>query len=418
MDRREFLKLAGLVGVAVASPFGAEEARAQDEPYEGPLFLVVHAGGGWDPTSLCDPKGRLSDTDPEPVNHYRRDDIRSPDAPSAIRWAPFGNNDAFFRRHASRLMVINGLDTATNNHDVGPRHIHSGTLNEGHPAFAALVASQRARMSPLAFLTYGGYDVTRGVVPRARAGNIGAIERVAYPNRLDNNALFHTEATEARIHAAQQARTQAALDRQHLPYIQDSISTLLSARLSQNALKRLSGLLPNLDSFTTELGKQGALAIAAWRAGLCVSANLSVGGFDTHGNHDTSHAQSLSRLTDGLNELWGYAESLDAEERVTLVVGSDFGRTPHYNEGNGKDHWSITSMLLMGAGIPGNTVIGATDDQFRALPVNPQTFQPDPGGVILRPVHVQRALRRLVGLDGTELSAQYPLAGEDLPLFG
>lgn len=418
MNRREFLKLAGLAGLSVSAPMAlTSPSAAQDQLYEGPLFLVVHASGGWDPTSLCDPKGTDDPEDPESVNHYLRDEIRSPNGSSPIRWAPFGDNDAFFERYYDRLMVVNGLDTSTNNHDVGPRHIHSGTLNEGHPAFAAMVAAARANNSPLGFITYGGYDITRGLVPRTRFGNTDAISRVAYPNQL-GESTFHTEATMDRIKLAQQARLERQLQRQRLPRVKDAIGKLTLARGSNNALRRLSDYLPNLDAISTGLGRQGALAIAAWRAGLCVSANLSTGGFDTHGNHDTNQANALSRLTNGLVEILNYAEEQGVADRIVLIVGSDFGRTPRYNDGNGKDHWSITSMLLMGPGIPGNRVVGATDEGHRALKVNPQTFQPDENGLILRPVHVQRALRKLTGLSDSRFEAMYPLPGEDLPLFG
>ncbi|MEO1269390.1 MAG: DUF1501 domain-containing protein [Myxococcota bacterium] len=419
MNRRDFLKLAGLAGLSVAAPLPwSGVARGQDQLYDGPLYLVVHASGGWDPTSLCDPKGSMTPDDPDPVNRYLRDDIRSPSGSSPIQWAPFGTNEAFFSRYYDRLLVLNGLDTSTNNHAVGPRHIHSGTLNEGHPAFAALVAAQNAGTSPLSFITYGGYDITRGVVSRTRLGNISAITRVAHPNRLDDDSIYHTEATLQRIRDAQSARLERLASRQLLPRLKRSLGTLRTARVSDNALVRLNDHLPDLDAFDTNIGEQGALAIAAWQAGLCVSANLSTGGFDTHGNHDVNQATALTRLTDGLVEILQHAENLGVDDRIILIVGSDFGRTPSYNDGNGKDHWPITSMLLMGPGIPGNTVIGHSDERHRALPINPDTLEPDDSGVILKPIHVQRALRKLAGVTNDDLVAGYPLVGEDLPLFG
>src|SRR5258706_5450913 len=57
MDRREFLRIAGLAGLALAVPTTtARRARADDSPYTGPLFFSVHAAGGWDPIFLTDPK--------------------------------------------------------------------------------------------------------------------------------------------------------------------------------------------------------------------------------------------------------------------------------------------------------------------------------------------------------------------------
>jgi uncharacterized protein (DUF1501 family) len=103
---------------------------------------------------------------------------------------------------------------------------------------------------------------------------------------------------------------------------------------------------------------------------------------------------------------------------VVLVVGSDFGRTPGYNDGNGKDHWPITSMMALGAGIRGNRVVGGTDDRHRALKVNPTTLLPDDGGIVLRPEHVHRALRRLAGIDQDEIILkQFPLATDELAIL-
>ena len=112
------------------------------------------------------------------------------------------------------------------------------------------------------------------------------------------------------------------------------------------------------------------------------------------------------------------AEAAGIGDRVVVVVGSDFGRTPGYNDGNGKDHWSVTSMMLLGAGIRGNRVIGTTDERHRPLTVNPQTLATDPNGIRIKPVHVHRALRRLAGIETGGPADRFPIAGEDLPLLG
>ena len=417
MDRRDFLKLAGLAGLTVATPARWGFAQSS-EGNSGPLYLVVHAGGGWDPTSLCDPKGADDPELPDRMNNYLKDDIRSPSASSPIRWAPFANNDAFFERHYDKLLILNGINTATNSHDAGPRHIHSGQLEEGHPAFTALVAAAFARDKPMGFITNGGYDLTQGIVARTRVGSIDAIQRIAQPNQLGEES-FHTETTFERINAARAARLQRKIAAQNLPRLKNSLGTLELARTGNNELKALTEFMPDLNLFATGLGRQAALAMAAWRAGICVSANLATGGFDTHGNHDQNHATALARLTDGLNEIWAEAERLGIEDSITIVVGSDFGRTPGYNEGNGKDHWSITSMMFMGHGIRGNRVIGASTDRHRAINIDPTSFAPtDSGGLTLSPVHVQRALRKLAGIDQHDLSARFPIGGEDLDLFG
>ena len=52
------------------------------------------------------------------------------------------------------------------------------------------------------------------------------------------------------------------------------------------------------------------------------------------------------------------------------------GRTPNYNNGNGKDHWSIGSIMFLGRGIKGNRVIGATDEKQFARPARSRRRSP------------------------------------------
>ena len=70
MTRRDFAKLTSSAGLAAMIPFSnISSARAEVKaPYEGPLFILINAMGGWDPTSICDPKGRASELSESPVN--------------------------------------------------------------------------------------------------------------------------------------------------------------------------------------------------------------------------------------------------------------------------------------------------------------------------------------------------------------
>ncbi len=419
MYRRDILKLAGLTGVSLsAGPLshlfnGSAKAYAEGDQ---PLFLSVHAGGGWDPTSFCDPKGRSSENQPDPVNHFMIDEIRTPSVSSPIRWAPMGRNEEFFQAHYDKLLIVNGVDTSTNNHSTGTRYLNSGQLEEGHPSFAAMLTAAVAPELPLGYITNGGYDITRGVVPRTRLGSLGVISKIAEPD-LDGDRLFHPESVQGRMDEFSNRRLNQLRQRKRLPKIVKSLDNLQAARSGQNELKRLNENLPDLDLFSTSLGQQGAIALAGYRSGLTVAANLSVGGFDTHGNHDVNQAAALDRLSTGLMELWAEVERHGLEDRVLIMVNSDFGRTPRYNEGNGKDHWSITSLFFMGAGVQGNRVIGATDEGVHALPINFETLTLDPEGAKIKPSNIHAALRQQFGIDQHPLNAHYPLQDSLIPLF-
>jgi uncharacterized protein (DUF1501 family) len=452
MDRRRFLQIAGLAGLSVMAPVGLRDGGAASSKYQGPFWIMVNAGGGWDPTMTCDPKGGVKDDKMSVNQSYTKDQIGKA---GAISYAPttFSADGGgtpvpvtsckdFFDKHHGRLTVVNGIDTTTNNHDSGSRTTWSGQTAEGTPSFAALAAGLAVQSIPvpLAFLSSGGYDATAGVVPLTRVGNLGAVQKLAYPNTLDANdpesAFYHSQATASRIVAAQAARVQSLRDKQTLLTLRDSMNALYLSRQGNDGLaalgEQLQGIkltkiddIPDLAKITDRqrvddlqgLIQQAQIACLAFKAGVAVSANIGMGGYDSHDNNDARQAEQSMQLLRALDFLFGMLDAMGLADKTFVVVGSDFGRTPYYNEQNGKDHWNITSMILSGPQIPGDRVVGATDDGFKPLAIDKATLQPSKSGIRIETKHVHRALRKIAGIAGTPLDTQFPLLGEDLPLF-
>lgn len=424
MERRDFLKMASMAGLGVVAGglASADDAQAEGVAYTGPLWIMIHASGGWDVTSLCDPKGSQGMADTDPMNHYLATDIGSA-GPFKYAPDPAGNNQKFFEAYASELMVINGIDTQTNSHDVGTRITWSGSLIENRPSFAALVAAHYGSTLPMGFISNGGYDVTGGVVAVTRVGDQNVIQRVAYPDIIEpvydqSQTPYHPADTTARIRDARDKRHAAYLAKQQLPRLQHAMSTLYTARFGQNDLKKLSQFLPPPEMLGDGLIRQVNFALAAYQAGICVSANLATGGFDTHGNNDTQQFNASSRILQAIDHLMLAAKERGIADKVIVMAGSDFGRTPGYNTDDGKDHWNITSMLLMGAGIPKGKLVGVTDDRHGPLKVDPVTLQESSSGIVLKPGHIHRALRKLAGIDQSDVLKGAALKEEEeLPLF-
>lgn len=449
MNRRTLLKAAGALGLTFFAPKTTRKAGAAPLFYNGPFFVQIHAGGGWDPTSFCDPKGGDA-MDPKSVNKsYTPQQIGTA---GPFKYAPLAltinnvevySNKRFFETHQGRLLVINGLDTTTNNHDSGERTTWCGQTSEGYPSFAAMVAGtvNQSLSLPMPYLSYGGYDATQGLVPLTRADNVGALQRIAYPNRTNPNDMksqtYLTPETEARITKTQQERLQA-MQAGTLPYTNRSMASLYLARSSDDGVtalaERLNGLkivsaqdFPDIAPVAGNLGQlsnlmqQAQLAVLAFQAGVAVSVNLALGGFDTHSNHDQDQTEQLMVLFRGVDYLVSQLQAAGILDRTVIMIGSDFGRTPYYNQGNGKDHWNITSMMFMGGGIPGGHLIGASDGTFKAKPVDPgslSVFEDPNQGKRIETKHVHRALRRLAKIDNHPYAAQFPIAAEDMPLFG
>lgn len=442
MKRRDFLKVLGATGLVASLPSSLRTAAADEDDsiYDGPFLVCVHAGGGWDPTMLCDPRAR---------GDFNRayDDIgaagRISYAGRALDYTSYGNdyvnhpaefdrgfmsNEAFFAKYGSRLTVFNGVDTSTNNHDSGTKAIWSGKLLGQFPSLAALFAASRAPRAPMSFLGGPGYSFTDNIVPLTRTSDLSPLRYALAPNVIDlNNAAtsrIHHDSVAERIRRTQAARMEALSSRATLPGERNAIGHLMLARSSTSVLERLE-LPESLVSFSAGtfgdvrgMMQQSQIAVAAFRAGLASAASLSIGGFDSHSNHDRAQLNQLAKLLAGIDYLMTEAEAAGLADKLFVVVGSDFARGPHYNSDNGKDHFTVTSMMAMGPGIEGNRVIGSTNERQIAIGVDPTTFAPSTTGTVIRPEHVHRALRSLLGIADAGPTQRYPLAGEDLRFFG
>ena len=190
---------------------------------------------------------------------------------------------------------------------------------------------------------------------------------------------------------------------------------LYSAQLNSKALQRVTPHIPK-ETPRERLSQQAEIALASFKAGVCVSANLSIGQFDSHANNDRDQMRLIPELLAGVDYLLRRAEELGIRDKLVVVMQSEMGRTPHYNKGDGKDHWSIGSIMFLGAGITGNRVLGATDAGQFLHPIDPKTLalaKKPKEGLRVRPEHVHQALRDFSGISSHAFSEQFPLLIKD-----
>jgi len=424
IDRRDFLKLMGVVGLTAVSPWSVGRARAQaSDPYDGPIFVTVAASGGWDPTSFCDPKENVPGE--REITQWSRTLQTGTIVGSPITYAPFGNNQQFFEQFSQDMLVFNGIDTETNSHDTGVRFNWSGRIPMGYPAFAAIAGSVFGSDLPLPFLTNGSYRETAGLVTYTEVNSTRDLQDLVNVNRVPRRESLYHEADElALIENAQQARLTRHMSRSELlPRQRRALQNLIDARGSRDDLASLLVSLPDrLDDIDQDGQRNGLLpqaqmALVCMEAGLSVAADLDTGGFDTHTNHDQSQAQALRELTNGVTYLWNTAEQMGLADRLHVLIASDFGRTPFYNGSNGKDHWPVSSAILMKKNVAWtNRVVGASDEGHNPLTIDRDTLAPGPG-VQITCADVQDALRRASGISDHEVTRRFPLEDQSVNIF-
>jgi hypothetical protein len=412
--RRDFLKLCSLSGLGLAAPIGLTsigQAQSRDQdPYDGPYYVVLNASGGWDTTYLMDPKGV------DGINRlYTEGDIQTL---GPHRFAPVADhievgmsNEDFYAKYGEELLVFNGLDYSVNNHSPCSRYMATGKLDSlAYPTFAALVAACKGSHCPLAFLTFGNYSATGNVVPMARIPYLPTLKLIARAGHVEGGShKYHDDFVSNQIERALSVQSDARVKTPRLPRVERSQSMLYAAQLNSKALQRVTPFIASKVP-KERLSRQAEITLACFKAGVCVSANLNIGQFDSHANNDRDQMKLIPEFLAGIDYLVNRAEELGIRDKLVVVIQSEMGRTPNYNKGDGKDHWSIGSIMFLGQGIQGNRVIGETDNGQFLKPIDPRTLAINEAtGIRVRPEHLHQALREHAGISEHPLSKQFPL---------
>ena len=364
MHRRNFIKMTGAAGLTLLSPWSRRALASEDlRPFRGPFWITINLAGAWDTTLFCDPKGDVVATEGRGfVNRgYTREQIQTLQVgPTSLPLAPgtydFGegpesmysvNTGAAEPAHivsylAERgLTIINGVDAGLTNHRSGEQLAIAGSTKDGFPTLPALVAYQRLvdredANGPMPLLSFGGYDGTGNLVPATRLSRLDVLGKVTRPD------VFGTGDTVHRIHGADaQSLIDEAVAQRHeqirdghvrLPSRQQATSQLFVARSTEHHVGQLLNRFDFGDfQRVSPFRRQMYVALRAFEGGLAVSANLVLGGWDTHDENDIKQARRYRELFGALAYLRQQAEALDIADQINVVVGSDFGRTTDYN---------------------------------------------------------------------------------------
>jgi hypothetical protein len=414
--RRDFLKTCAAAGLGLAVPFRAPAAAAKaDDAYAGPYYVVFNASGGWDTTYLMDPKGINN------INRlYKEGDILTKGnhryAPTRKHKTGGMSNEEFFAEFGDQLLVFNGLDYAVNNHSPGSRYMATGKLDSlAYPTFAALAAACQGPQCPLAFLTFGNYSATGNLVAMSRVPYLPSLRRIANADHVEGNerSPYHDPFAIDRIEEALRENRGGRETRPRLPRLERADNMLYAAQANSKALARVTPFIPATVP-KERMAQQAEIALASFKAGVCVSANLTIGQFDSHANNDPDQMKLIPEFLAGVAYLVRRAEELKIRDQLVVIIQSEMGRTPTYNAGNGKDHWSVGSVMFIGTGIKGDRVVGGTDAGQFAIPLDTRSLRPKKeGGVKVRPEHLHLALRELAGIADHPQAKKFPLGVPD-----
>jgi len=428
LSRRRFMQAAA--GLASTMTASSRVWGSGSEGYSGKCLVTLQLEGGADVTQFCDPK--VNTPGERKINNWA--DWADPGQVGNLLYAPVADNEWFFNRFGADMLVVNGVDAQTNSHETGRLFNWTGSNAVGKPSLSALHAAHNSPDEPLAYAVFGGESHTSGIIGYNRFDDVSRLRTLSQP-RIQNwsGRPKRSEQEFDRVDTLVSDEISRLLNVSTLsPRQLQSLERFSAARLNRDSLKRLADILPAQEDMQEysdaqvagqtlwdNLKQQMQGALLVFKSGLGSAADIAFGGFDSHENHDPVHDYLYRHLADSVNYFWEYAEALGVADRILLVIGSDFGRTNHYNDGAGKDHWPVGSCILMEKNAPwGNRVVGRTDALHFAQPIDPETLKYSRNGVLITPAHVHKAIQEYLGLDQHAHELGFALRDtESLPLF-
>ncbi len=405
-SRRDLLRrIAGAAALGTLGSMTAVSRQAHAASGDR-KFLFFFASGGWDSTPL-DPKFDVDGV--SPVGGTDMDPGTQRGSIGNLSWSSGPDRpsmDRFFARWGGHACILRGINVHSAGHESGMQWMMTGTSASSTPDWPTILASHGAVEYPMPHLVFSGpsYPGTLGAaVVRGGGGTL---------LQLIDGSFNGTTDRPAPVVATPMDRMMDAFVHERARRYAGSLDGLGRARADDllGNLERSFALEgrrfeAGLDARGRSMLDQATMALEVMRLGLSRCAMVGIpGGWDTHGGNQAVGGQ-LDRFFADLDTLMARLASTPGTvapwmiDEVTVVCTSELGRTPRFNGARGRDHWPYTSMLVLGAGIRGNRVIGATDPGLIAEPTDLVTGEQRASGAIIGTENVGTALLKLGGLD-------------------
>ncbi len=394
-----------LVGGAAALGIGAlPRSRAWAEPAPAKNLVLVVAYGGWDTTYALDPKPGIAGID-------------APEGDIVELGVPIFDHESrpytrgFFEAFGERTTLVHGLQVQSLVHADCSKRLLTGTQSDTNPDIGAITAFELGFDRPVPYFVLGQTSYAgpfASIAARAGTANqLGTLiePTVGYPlTGVTALGLDVEEQGLVRAHVLARAERRRA-ERGTIGKNQGKLDDFIASLRRGDDLRGI-GALGDLD-YTRDLGVQAQLAISALERELSWAVQIETGSFDTHTANDGQSLQhellfaGLTALAEGLASRPGKAGGASMLDETVIAVVSEMGRTPLLNDALGKDHWPVTSAFVLGGGLPGGRVLGASDDALSGKPIDLATGLPSDAGTTLAYHNFAAGLLDAVGVDAS-----------------
>ncbi len=342
MQRREFLKFSGGLGIAYCLPLpGASAANMPPAAYEKSaydnLLVMVELKGGNDSLNMAIPYADPLYYRLRPQIAIARDKVLQLDQnlgfhPGMAALMPLWKNKelavvrglGYPAPNLSHFRSIEIWDTASN----ADQFLQDGWLSRTFAAKAtpALYSADAVVIGSSDLGPMAGGARTIALANTEQFLNNAKLAQRAYSHGNPSlNHLFKVEADIVR--AAEGLR----------PPVKRAFTTVFPKGTFGNVVKTAAEVVAN--------GEQTGKRVAVLR--------LTIGNFDTHQNQNAAQAALLTELAEGLAALKSALVELQRWDRSLILTYAEFGRRPAENLSGGTDHGTVSTHLVLGGRVRG-----------------------------------------------------------------
>ena len=432
--RRGFLSRTALASGALVLPSGlftlmggsgcSTIAQRRTDHY----FVFYLMVGGWDLMFTTDPVDKAGFYRP-----YDDDDIVMAGdvrlGPAMKPLLPFQN----------KLGILKGIHVDALNHPQARFRMVTGKFKPpgnrvAAPSVQTLIAQARGGRYELPNLSSDQLRPAtfRGDVPdlRLEPVRVSSIEQLKALTHIKGDVGKSRKAIEEALRAkdaltAKRWKTASSSD------LADRFATFadLQRDLAQSDYRqRLSASTSVVEDANRAMGKsndkmqrQIKLAVEAVHQDLAPVITVGTGEFDSHSKSEyASHPAACKKGIAAVADIAAGLEAIQTGDgrtlldMTTIVVTSEFSRTPSRNELGGKHHWPTNSILFLGKGVRRTksgqpSVFGVVDENLVAQAINARNGSTRRGAELLDMSHGLATVLAMAGIDPGPLLGQEPV---------
>lgn len=387
VSRRGFLEIGTLAGLGVSLPsaLAMRKAAANDQALEAPRnCILIWTQGGTSHHDTFDPK-------PQAGASVRGEFGVINTAVPGVQFTDICPNMA---RELGRYGLIRSWNPENGSHGHADQIVMSGRkINQTlhYPTFGSVVSWHQGFKSALPPFVQMGTNIDNrfgGGMPGILGLQNGPFQMNADPNQKQFSVrditppggvtMERIDRRKKMLTAVDQLQRQAELQ----PVAFDALDEHYKAALNMITAPETKKAF-DIDSEDVKLrdkygrnrfGQSCLLARRLVESGVRF-VTVTDGGWDTHsGNFSALKNSRMPPVDQGVPALLEDLQDRGLLDGTLVVWVTDFGRTPVINSAGGRDHWASAGFAIMaGAGIPGGSVIGATDEEG-SKPIKDELF--------------------------------------------